>query len=169
MLPKRGSLTSCEHLFIRNARHHIPSDIFRRPSLTSSPRSFFAALYFREWLRFSSWHNNMSRSLANRCIPINLKLTLKQIGINAGISRTQWLTAREIIWSFLSLHGFLKSKYSAVMSFAVWRMLLNALSDSCVPSANLSNSLTLLTRGLPFAVSLSLVFGGEFRTGVSSF
>jgi hypothetical protein len=65
----------------------------------------------------------------------------KLIGINSDISRTQWLTAREIIWSHLSLHSFLRSKYSEIMSLTVWRLLLNALSDSCVLSASLSNSL----------------------------
>jgi|GraSoiStandDraft_5_1057265.scaffolds.fasta_scaffold98401_2 hypothetical protein len=169
MLPKRKSIRSCEYLFIRNVRHHIPSDIFRRPVLTFSPRSFFAALDFREWLWFSSWHNNMRRSLANRCMPISLQLTLKQAGINAGISRTQWLTALEIIWSSLSPHDFLKSKYSAVMSFAVWQMLLNALSDSRVPSASLSNNFTLCTRDLPFAAFSRLSFGGEPWIDVSSF
>ena len=37
---------------VRNARHCVPSDIFR-PSLTTSPRSFLATLSFRERLRVS--------------------------------------------------------------------------------------------------------------------
>jgi len=118
-MPRRESVMSWGHLFMRNAKHHMPSSTFRRPSLTFSPRSFFPALNFREWLRFSSWHSNIRRSLVNICIPISLQLTAKQIGINSGISRTQWLTGREIVWSRLSLHGVLKSKYSEVMSFAV--------------------------------------------------
>src|SRR5437667_9978199 len=84
MLPKRESAASWEHLVIRNARQHIPWDVFRRPSLTSSPRSFFAALGFLEMFRVSSWHNNIKRSLASRCIPSSLQLASKQKGVNAG-------------------------------------------------------------------------------------
>ena len=80
---------------VRNARHCVPSDIFR-PSLTTSPRSFLATLSFRERLRFSSWHINRRRSLANIGIAISLQLTSSR-WINAGISRTHWLTACTII------------------------------------------------------------------------
>ena len=65
---------------VRNARHCVPSDIFR-PSLTTSPRSFLATLSFRERLRFSSWHINRRRSLANIGIPISLQLTSERMGL----------------------------------------------------------------------------------------
>ena len=74
MLPERGNMFH-KHLFIRDAKHHIPLKFFRRPRLISPPCSFIAALNFRAWLRPSSWHNNMRRSLANRCAPFSLQLT----------------------------------------------------------------------------------------------
>lgn len=144
----------------------VPLTIFRRPHLTSSPCSFLITLNFRAWLRPSSWHNNMRRSLANRCVPFNLQLTWNQRRINAGIWRTHWFTAREIILSPLTLHGSLKSKYSPVMSFVVWRLSLNVLSDARVPSARLRSCFTLCTRGRLFTVFVEA--GRERLTGACS-